>query len=459
MVRIEDVSFSYDGSKQPVLSNCNLTISQGELVLLCGKSGCGKTTLTRLVNGIIPTQTQGTLSGRISIENEEVTNQPIWKTSLSVGSVFQNPKTQFFNLDTTSEMVFGLENIGVEREKISARLREAVSEYQLDNLAGKSVFELSGGEKQKIAIASAYMGNPKIYVLDEPSANLDQEEILRLRNLLQKLKQAGKTILIAEHRVWYLADLLDRAVYMKSGKILREWSRDDFKSLSLKDRAGFGLRSTLAIKVIPHTCQVTHESGLQLKNLHIERNKRVLWDSLSFIAPKGKAVAICGRNGAGKTTLAQCLCGLRKWGRGDIYLDGKRMTPRTLRSNSFLIMQDVNHQLFAESVLSEAQLGNGASDEEALSALRVMQLDAFAESHPMALSGGQKQRLAVVDGCLCQKEILIFDEPTSGLDLDNMKRVGTLIDSLLEQNKIVIVITHDMEFINHLGAIPLIANR
>lgn len=136
-------------------------------------------------------------------------------------------------------------------------------------------------------------------------------------------------------------------------------------------------------------------------------------------------------------------------------LDGKRMTAKTLRQKSFLIMQDVNQQLFAESVLSEVKLGNEASDEVAMASLEMMQLAEFTDYHPLALSGGQKQRLAVIDGCLCQKEILIFDEPTSGLDLDNMKRVGDLICGLAEQNKIVIVVTHDMEFINYLGAVVI----
>ncbi len=455
MLKLKQVSFTYQGSPKLNLSNCNLSVSEGEFVLLCGKSGCGKSTLTKVINGIIPSQTPGEFSGEILMKQQQMATQPIWRRSLLVGSVFQNPKTQFFNLDTVSELVFGLENIGMPREKIRERLQEVVSEYELGKLMDQSVFALSGGEKQKIAIASAYMGNPLLYVLDEPSANLDRNEIEQLRGLLKKWKKEGKTVVIAEHRVWYLADLLDRAVYMEEGRIIKEWSSAQFQSLTSQERANYGLRSISPVSAV---CRQSkwEKTGLQVKGLHITRNKKNLWNDLSFCAARGQAVAICGENGRGKTTLAQVLCGLRRWKQGEIYLNGRSMTPKLLRQNSFLIMQDVNHQLFAESVLAEARLGNGASEKEALHALQQMQLDTFAQVHPQALSGGQKQRLAVVDGCLCQKEILIFDEPTSGLDLDNMKRVSEMIQSLLEENKIVILITHDMEFVANLGAAVII---
>ncbi|QIB70410.1 ABC transporter ATP-binding protein [Aminipila butyrica] len=452
MVRLKKVSYCYEGSEKPSLCACSLNVSKGEFVLLCGKSGCGKTTLTKLLNGIIPSQTEGMLSGHVYIDKQDITEQPIWKTSLSVGSVFQNPKTQFFNLDTTSELVFGIENMGLPQEQMASRLEHVLMEYRLESLVNKSVFELSGGEKQKIAIASAYMGNPDVYVLDEPSANLDQEEIHRLKTLLRQLKRAGKTVIIAEHRVWYLAELLDRAVYMENGKIVREWTNKQFSALGTKERANYGLRSIQPVTLLTAENGEPDNSGLRINNVQIKRNQKLLWKDLSFYAPKGKAIAIVGRNGAGKTTLAQVLCGLRSCKHGNIYLNGKPMTAKALRQNSFLIMQDVNHQLFAESVLSEAKLGNDVAGEAAMSVLAQMQLDSFAEMHPMALSGGQKQRLAVVDGCLCQKSILIFDEPTSGLDLDNMERVSHMIQGLAAQGKIVIVITHDIEFINHLGA-------
>lgn len=452
MIHLDGVTFTYEGSEGASLHDCDLVISRGECIVLCGKSGCGKTTLTKLINGLIPSQVPGRLSGTVRVDDRNIPDEPLWELSPVVGSVFQNPKTQFFNVDTTSELVFGLENRGIPRDEIRRRLDEVVAAYQLESLMDKSVFSLSGGEKQKVAIASAYVEDPAVYVLDEPSANLDHAEILRLQALLRTLKREGKTIIVAEHRVWYLADLLDRAILMDEGSIVREWTQDEFVNLDEGQRLKWGIRSTRPIQSKRGRTTFQDTTGLKVRGLTIRRGKRVLWENLSFQAPRGRAIAICGRNGSGKTTLAQCLCGLRKTNRGQVWLDDVRMTPKLLRKRSFLIMQDVNHQLFGDSVLAEALLGNQASEAEARDALEVMELDEVLDRHPMALSGGQKQRLAVVDGRLCQRDIIVFDEPTSGLDLDNMKRVGGLVRALLREGKVVIIVTHDREFVDYVDA-------
>lgn len=216
MITFEGLSFSYGNMNEEQLKSLNLQIERGEFVLLCGRSACGKTTATKCINGLIPHFSEGKYSGAVFVKGKDVANTPIYKISEDVGSVFQNPKTQFFNLDSNSELVFGMENLGVPPEKINVRMKEVTHDLGIENLLGRSVFDLSGGEKQILALASIYAVNPDIYVLDEPTANIDKEGIDRLHEILAKLKQMGKTIVISEHRLYFLMDLVDNCQYIQS---------------------------------------------------------------------------------------------------------------------------------------------------------------------------------------------------------------------------------------------------
>lgn len=235
MIEIDNVSFSYTKEKN-TLEDIDLTIPQGELILLCGESGCGKTTITKLINGLIPHFTAGEqLTGTVRVDGTTVSDTKMYEFAKVVGSVFQNPKSQFFNLDSDSEISFGLENEGLPPQEIQMRVTQAVQDLNISHLEHRNIFSMSGGEKQSLAFASVYAMQPSIFVLDEPSANLDAPAIETLRRQIKQVKKNGHTIVIAEHRLYFLADLADRIVYLKNGKINQIWKPKEFLSLS-KDR-------------------------------------------------------------------------------------------------------------------------------------------------------------------------------------------------------------------------------
>ena len=204
MIELKNVSFRYkDSEKDNSLTNVNLSIHDGEVVLICGGSGCGKTTITRLLNGLIPSFCEGQLTGEVLLNGENISKQPIHKVARKVGSVFQNPRTQFFNIDSTSELIFRCENLAVPVEQISQYLENAINEFGIGELVGRNLFHLSGGEKQKIACASVSIPMPDIFVLDEPTSNLDWRSIWMLKDIIMRWKAQGKTVIVAEHRLVY----------------------------------------------------------------------------------------------------------------------------------------------------------------------------------------------------------------------------------------------------------------
>ncbi|WP_349946031.1 ABC transporter ATP-binding protein [Lacrimispora sp. BS-2] len=449
MISIQGVSFGC-GGQDKILKNINMEIRQGECILLCGESGCGKTTVTKLVNGLIPHFCEECqLEGTVLIQDIEVARTRLYKIAESVGSVFQNPKSQFFQLDTDSEIAFGMENQGKSQEDMKARLKETVHNLHLEKLLGRSIFELSGGEKQILAFASVYAVNPSVYVLDEPTANLDFSAINSLKKLLRILKQNGHTIIIAEHRLSFLYDLLDRAFYLKNGELIQVYSREEFLTLPEQARKRMGLRCLKDEEgELPEAHSAGKVIGLSVEAISVGyKKKSALFRNISFSALPGEILAITGYNGIGKTTLIRCICGLMKQMSGNILLDGKAMSEKMRRKQCFIVMQDVNHQLFAESVWEECKMsGDSQEDSVIRSELKQMGLLSYADSHPMALSGGQKQRLAIVTAILSDKKVLVFDEPTSGLDYANMKIVSTRLKKLADSGRIVIVVTHDKEF-------------
>lgn len=447
-ISIKNVTFKHENAEKPSIKNINLKIPKGQCILLCGPSGSGKTTVSRLVNGLIPQYFNGELTGTIRVGDLNISSAELYDTAKIVGSVFQNPRSQFFCVDTTSEMAFGCENIGLPEDEILRRINKVSHEMNIDYLMNRNIFKLSGGEKQKIACGCVSTLLPEVFVLDEPTSNLDMNAIEDLKSTLKLWKNQGKTILIAEHRLYWLIDICDRVVYMADGEIQMDISMNQLKSMDKGRLKEMGLRTlNMEMSDLPDA-KFQSNGYLEFKDFKFKYNGRAAINIENLSVPIGSIVAVIGENGAGKSTFSKCLCGLEKKFKGYILKNGKKKDRKKLLKDSYMVMQDVNHQLFCETVTDEVQLGMSEKNTEKVKEiLKILDLTNVENRHPMSLSGGQKQRVAIASSILCNKELVVFDEPTSGLDYNHMLKIANEISKLKGKNT-VFVVTHDPELIS-----------
>lgn len=447
-----------DGSK--LLGDVNLEVAPGECVLLCGRSGAGKTTLTKCLNGLIPNFEPGIVRmGSVSVCGKDPAVCEAYELALDIGNVFQNPKSQFFNLTSDDELAFGLEMTGADPDIIDARMDYVTKSLGIQNLRGRNVNHMSGGEKQSLVFASVEVANPALYILDEPTANLDHVATAKIRSQIEAALAAGKAVIVAEHRLDFIADLIDRALLIENGHIEREMTSQGLLSLSEEDLASMGLRDprhsrTLSVAAMPRAKKIPGEAplGLSVRDLSVTRKKAEVFEPVSFHAEPGCVLGIIGANGGGKTTMLRALAGLERHANGTVALNGIVLDRKQRRHSFAYVMQDVNHQLFSDSVRAECEMslhpdlaleeGQRRIDE----VLEKLDLADREQMHPMALSGGQKQRLAIASCLLSDRGLLLMDEPTSGLDFSHMMEVTKLVRDLAQEGLIVCVATHDGEF-------------
>ena len=428
MLEFKDVSFTYKNSNNKVLDSVNFKINKGECILLTGVSGSGKSTLIHLMNGLIPTLYEGQLEGEILFKNKDLKNIESYDISKNIGYVSQDPRGHFFTTNTTSELVFSMENYGIPFNEMKKKYSELVNLLELEKLVDKNIIYISSGERQKIAIGCSLSLEPEIIILDEPSSNLDFHMTKKLKQLIEKLKTKGYTIIIAEHRMYYIQDLIDRVFVINNGKVIEKTISD------LKSNNEVPLRSLdiFNLELENISCK-NKELLMEINNITY---KNIL-SNITTTVYKGDVIGLIGKNGVGKTTLLRLLSNIMKPNKGKIV--GK-VVP-------FLVMQDMDYQFFTESVESEMKFGNADNDLEKINSLLMkLGLTEFKDKIPFELSGGQKQRLLIAISALANVNLLMFDEPTSGLDYVNMTKVSGILKDL-SKNSALIVATHDIEFL------------
>ena len=460
VIDFDNVSFSYGTQTEGSLRNINFKVKEGEFILLTGQSGSGKTTVTRLINGLIPHFFEGVLTGTVKVLGSDIKTITPGEMGKNIASIFQNPRSQFFTTNSTKEVAFALENYGIDRNEMIDRVNCAFHDFEAESLMDRDMFYLSSGEKQKIAIIAAKALNPKIYVFDEPSANLDICSILNLKKMMERLKKQGYTVIVSEHRLFYLKNLVDKCLIMKDGKIDRELEKNDIENLHDSDIRAFKLRtfklSNIKYKLKDNLIVNKQNADFKVNNLNFsyDVNHSVL-SNCNLEGNFGETVAIVGHNGSGKTTLGKIMSGLLKARGGQFFIEGKLTKQKELYKSVYFVMQDADYQLYSDSVVSELMLSSMNSikqnDEKIENAITLLNISSFRNRHPQSLSGGQKQRVTIAAAIASNKKILIFDEPTSGLDYENMKVVSEAINTLRKKEILIFVISHDLEFLSRVA--------
>lgn len=459
-VRHTDVRYGAgpEAARAPLaLEDLCVEVPRGRLTLLCGASGSGKSTALQLLNGLVPHFHSCEVTGQVLVNGVDVPRADIADTGRTTASVFQNPRTQFFTSDVASELAFQGENYGLPPAEIIDRAERAAGQVGIAHLLDRSLTQLSGGELQKVACAQAIAAGTEVLLFDEPTSSLSPEAIEEFAGLLSRLRAAGRTIVVAEHRVYFLRGLVDHVLVLSGGRVVRRMGGAAFFSLDDAERRELGLRTLtrpagVRGPVRRARASAAAASGLEVEDLSFSYRRGEVLRIDHLRIPAGQVTAVVGPNGAGKSTLAKVLCGLATPGRAThIRLDGRETTPRSRIADSYIVMQDVHRQLFSDTVAGEVTLGLSEAQAHALDVhalLADLSLDELADRHPLSLSGGQKQRLVIASAIACRKRVYVFDEPTSGVDHRHLVEISAHLRSLAASGAVVLLISHDLELLD-----------
>ncbi len=468
---LEDVSFRYRDRQGPAINHISFEAHPGEILLIAGASGCGKTTLIRTINGLIPRSYKGELTGNVLVFGESTAKWKLSRISQSIGTVLQDPERQILGIKVLNEVAFGLENMAMERPEIFARVDEALDLLKITHLRDRETYLLSGGEKQKVALAGVLAMRPRILLLDEPLASLDPASAQDSLDMVRGLADKGMTVLMVEHRV---EDVLrirpDRVMFLADGHIrylgalsglskvvnyhevklpaedIVERAREDPPPPELHilpgAHRGNGSSAEAPALVRFENVAFGYDEGVEV--LH----------GIDLTIHRGDVIAVLGPNGAGKTTFVKHAIGLLKPRQGHVYVDGRDTRDASvaqIASTLGYVFQSPSHMLFAPTVHEELAFGptnlrhpQDVIDKEVKQALGIVNLSEKEQDPPLALSFGQQKRVSIAAILAMQSRILVMDEPTAGQDYQNYMN---FMDAILQLPvfEAIMFITHDVD--------------
>lgn len=506
VINVENVTFTYSGSKTPALININLKIREGERVLITGHAGAGKTTLCRLFNGLIPHFFRGKLKGDVYVKEYNTKKYDVSFLSHMVGMLFQDPASQLIAPTVEDELAFGAENYGVPPDEIRRRIEIYLEVLRLKKYREQNPHFLSGGQQQACALGSVLVMGSKILVLDEPTSNLDPIGTFQVFELLNQLSQRErKTLILVEHKLEELLPFVDRVIVLKRGEAVFDGKpydlirREDLEELGIRIPQVTALTRRLRKKIpempIPITLDeayTTFEKIITKGNINREKCEEIIKNytankytkykgeasgekpiietvNLTHIYPggtvairdvslkiyDGEFIAIIGQNGSGKTTLVKHFNGLLLPTEGKVYVFGKDTTEASiieLSKNVGYVFQNPDFQICTRKVREELEFGlrNLNLPEEEIEkrveeVTKALHLEDMLEENPFSLSKGERQKVVVASILAMKPKVLIVDEPTTGQDYRTSRDMMNFYKKLNDEGKTIIVITHDME--------------
>lgn len=451
MIEMKKFSFTYGGAKKPVLHDIDLEVQDGEFVVVVGLSGSGKSTLCRALNGLIPHFYGGKVHGHVKVDGHDTRNTPPAKLASIVGMVFQDPENQLVMTNVENELAFGMENIQLPREQMKARVKEYSNYFDLERFFKRFIPELSGGEKQKVALASVLAMQPRYIVLDEPTSQLDEETASLFLGFLERVsREQGITVVLVEHRLERCLHRADRIVLLEGGRV--ESQGPPSKMVPLMRQKG--LMADME-RVASEVC--LGEPVLSVQDLHFSYGDVPILKGLDLEVKKGELVAIIGANGSGKSTLLKQLNGILRPSKGNVTLFGKDIANATTASiarDIGYLGQNPNNYLFEESLVKELEftlhnLKVPKEDwpERSEWAMRTLDLERYKGTFPRDLSCGERERAALASVLVGRPKLLVLDEPTRGLDHSNKLKLANIMHSLCESEMSAVIVTHDYRFV------------